>query len=122
MQQLTHQVVQGWLDGYLEAWRTNDADQIAALFTEDATYRYHPTEPPLEGRNAIVAWWLGDADDPGRWTASYSPWVVEGDRAVATGTSIYTDLGTFLNCYQLTFREGRCSEFIEWYMQPKEGS
>ena len=27
-----------WLDRYAEAWRSNDADTIGALFTDDAVY------------------------------------------------------------------------------------
>ena len=39
------------------AWKTYDRDQVAALFAEDATYRYHPFDSGddvLRGRDAIV--------------------------------------------------------------------
>ena len=30
--------LRGWLDRYVRAWRTNDPEDIAGLFTDDATY------------------------------------------------------------------------------------
>ncbi len=27
-----------WVEGYIEAWRTNDRDMIGALFSEDGRY------------------------------------------------------------------------------------
>jgi hypothetical protein len=45
--------------------------------------------------------------------------MVEGDRAVALGTTRYTDGETYLNLWVLRFGEGgRCAEFVEWYMVP----
>ena len=87
--------VQEWLDRYVEAWRSYDPDQIASLFAENATYRYHPYDPEDEvtrGRDAIVRDWVepeGNAstrDAPGTYEP-LRPYVVEGDRAVAVGTS-----------------------------------
>lgn len=52
---------QAWLDRYAAAWRSYDRDEIAALFSEDATYRYHVYDPEnetLRGRDAIVEDWL----------------------------------------------------------------
>jgi SnoaL-like domain len=39
---VTHDDVQAWLDAYVEAGHTCDPAAIAALFTDDATYTYHP--------------------------------------------------------------------------------
>ena len=60
-QPLTREDVQSWLDAYVEAWRTYDPASIAALFTEDATYAYHPWdkgEEGVRGRDAIVENWF----------------------------------------------------------------
>ena len=57
--------VQRWLDDYVEAWRSSDPAAIGALFSEDAQYRYHPWDDPLDGRAAIVGSWLADRDEPG---------------------------------------------------------
>jgi hypothetical protein len=59
---VTHDV-QAWLDACADAWHTYDPAAIAALFTEDATYAYHPwdeSEGLVRGRDAIVADWLGE--------------------------------------------------------------
>jgi uncharacterized protein (TIGR02246 family) len=113
--------LQAWLDRYVEAWRSNDPEQIGSLFTEDAEYRYHPHDEPIRGRDAIVASWLGDPDEPGSWRASYEPFAVEGDAAVAVGTSTYlTAEGSvdrvYHNAYLMRFdADGRCRSFTEWF-------
>jgi hypothetical protein len=54
--------VDRWLAGYVEAWRTYDRERIAALFSADAKYRYHPYDGWVRGRDAIVSSWLGESD------------------------------------------------------------
>ena len=114
---------QAWLDRYVAAWRSNDATQIGDLFSDDARYRYHAWDDWTEGRDAIVASWLENPDDPASWQAHYEPFAVEGDRAAAVGTSRYAASAdqperTFRNCYLLRFAaDGRCSEFTEYYMR-----
>ena len=113
---MTRDEVQAWLDAYVAAWRSYEG--IAELFSADAEYRYHPYDDAQRGREAIVAGWLEEPDDPGSWEARYEPLLVEGDRAVATGETRYADGQTFSNLFVLGFDgEGRCREFIEWYME-----
>ena len=50
---------QTWLDRYVAAWLSYDAKDIATLFSEDVAYRYHPSDEPITGREAVVASWLG---------------------------------------------------------------
>jgi hypothetical protein len=117
---LTHDAVQRWIDAYVYAWRTYDPAAIGALFAEDATYAYHPYdegEEVVRGREAIVADWLEERDEPGTWEASYRPLVVEGQRTVAKGTTSYTNGDFFWNLWTLRFDdETRCAEFVEWFM------
>jgi len=120
MANLTAGIVQDWLDRYLESWRTYDGSQIGDLFTEDASYRYHPEDEPVVGREEIVASWQRGTDPPGSWEAEYSAWLVEGDQAVATGWTRYSDGQRYSNLFQLVFRDGRCSAFVEWYLAPRE--
>jgi hypothetical protein len=48
---VTREDVDRWLAAYIEAWKESyDREQIAALFTEDVSYRYHPYDNPIEGR------------------------------------------------------------------------
>jgi SnoaL-like domain len=115
---LTREEVQAWLDRYVAAWRTYDAAAIGELFSADALYAYHPYDEPLRGRDAIVASWLGERDEPGSWEASYAPSLVDERRAVATGETRYAAGRAFSNLFELEFDdEGRCSRFVEWYVQ-----
>ena len=115
---LTREHVQAWLDAYVEAWRTYDEGAIRDLFAPDATYAYHPYEEPIRGRDAIVAAWLEDRDEPGSWEASYTPSLIQGDRAVATGETRYQDGRVFSNLFELTFNAaGQCTRFVEWYVK-----
>ena len=117
--------VQAWLDRYVEAWRSNEPGRIGELFTEDAVYGYRPwdsDDQTVRGRDAIVASWLEEPDDPAAWEARYETYAVEGDRAVAVGWSRYAAAGddperTYHNAYLMRFApDGRCAEFHEFYM------
>ena len=122
--------VSRWLDDYLEAWRTYDPERIAALFAEEVEYRYHPYDEPIRGRDAVVESWLGEGEhedasarDPeGTYDASYAPVAVDGEVAVATGSSTYFERPggpvekIYDNCFVMRFDgEGRCREFTEWF-------
>jgi SnoaL-like domain len=115
--------VDRWLTRYVAAWRSYDRAEIDALFSEGAQYRYHPWDEPVVGAAAIAEDWLEDQDEPGSFDASYECYAVEGDRAVAVGSSTYFDAGggvekVYDNVYLLRFEgDGRCSEFTEWFMQ-----
>jgi ketosteroid isomerase-like protein len=124
--------VDQWLRAYVAAWQSYDRDQIGALFAEDVEYRYHPYDEPVRGRAAVVKSWLGEdespdassRDAPGTYDAAYQAVAVDGDVAVATGSSRYRpEPGgavdeVFDNCFVLRFDSaGRCREFTEWYIK-----
>jgi ketosteroid isomerase-like protein len=115
---------QAWLDRYLEAWQSYDATAIGDLFSENVEYRYHPWDDPVRGREAVVRDWVDNRDAEGSWRASYRAHSVDGDLAVATGTSDYlTDDRsavdrTYHNVFLCRFdTDGRCSSFTEYFMQ-----
>jgi SnoaL-like domain len=115
---LTREDVQAWLDRYVAAWHSYDPAAIGELFAADASYAYHPYDEPLGGRDAIVASWLQEPDERGSWEASYAPVLVDGRRAVATGETRYAGGQTFSNLFELELDdEGRCTRFVEWYVQ-----
>ena len=54
---LDEQAFANWLDRYRQAWEQRDPAAAASLFTEGATYRETPYDPPFEGRAEIEAYW-----------------------------------------------------------------
>lgn len=109
--------VRAWLAGYLDAWRSNDAGAVGALFTSDATYRFDPADDPITGREAIVAAWLDAKDQPGTWTAQVEPLVVTDEVAIISGTVDYTSGKRYSNLWVLRLdRDGAATDFTEWYM------
>ncbi|HTE67351.1 MAG TPA: nuclear transport factor 2 family protein [Actinomycetes bacterium] len=119
---MDEQAVAAWLDGYSQAWKTYDPEQIGALFSEDAVYFYNPFDEPVTGREAIVASWLEERDEAGTYEGRYRPVLVAGDVAVARGYSRYLDTNGTLaeeydNLFLLRFdADGRCATYREWYM------
>ena len=126
---------QDWLDRYVAAWRSYDPADIAALFSDDVAYRYHPHDEPVLGRDAVVASWLGEPssagastrDAPDTYEAAYAPVAVDGDVVVATGTSRYREtpggpvVRIYDNCFVMRFDgQGRCREFTEYYLRRKD--
>ena len=124
--------VAAWLNAYVAAWKSYDREQIGALFSEDVRYRFHPYDEPVTGREAVIESWLGEGehegapgrDEEGAYDASYRAVAVDGDLAVATGTSTYTRgpggpiEEVYDNCFVMRFDgDGRCQEFTEWFMK-----
>lgn len=115
-----------WLDRYVAAWKSYDRDAIGDLFAAKGEYRHHPRDEPLVGRDAIVDSWLEDRDEPGRFDGSYEPLAIDGDVHVASGWSrdfdAHGDLeDEYWNIYICRFDgEGRCSEFIEYWIRSRE--
>jgi len=132
---ITHESVQAWLDAYERAWETYDRNDIAALWSDAAEYRWHPADEPTVGRDEIVRAWIApdgnesSRDEPGTYLGEYRPWAVDGNKAVAIGTSTYwTDASRakldriYYNNWLLEFDDdGRCSSFTEYYMSPRKG-
>jgi ketosteroid isomerase-like protein len=129
---VTREEVNRWLGRYIEAWKTYDRDQVEALFAEDISYRYHPYDDAIEGREAVVESWLeagessdsSSRDEPGTYEAFYRCVAADDDMAVAIGSSSYKDTPDgpvariYDNCFVMRFdSEGRCREFTEWFMQ-----
>jgi len=116
---------QEWLDRYVDGWRRGDREQIGNLFSEGVSYRYHPYDEPVLGRQAVVQSWLEDWDPKEPWQAEYAVYAVDGARVVATGSSRYMEYRDhperlYHNVFLLEFdQEGRCREFTEFFvMQP----
>ena len=116
---MDHSAFQDWLNRYIAAWRSGDRAAIGDLFSDDVVYTYRPYSEPVHGREAVVADWLRNPDEPGSWDAEYRPLAVDGDVAVSVGESRYPKEGrTFSNIFVCRFDEnGRCREFSEWWVE-----
>ena len=125
---MDHAGVQRWLDDYVAAWKSYDPEAIAALFAEDVDTATTPTTSPSRARGARGGMARRgrpgcrvEPDEPETYDAAYAPVAVEGDVAVAVGTSRYTNPETvYDNCYLIRFDgEGRCREFTEFFMRDR---
>ena len=108
-----------WLDRYFAAWASNDPDEVAALFAEDAVYSWGPFRKSARGREAIVRAWV-DGGVPHELRFDYEPIAVEGHRGVAHWNVSHraddggrVELDGVLVC---DFdADGRCTLHREWY-------
>ena len=108
--------VTAWVDGYRRAWDTNSADDLGAIFTDDATYSGRPHDQrSWSGIDAIVAGWRSHADQPGSFTFEWQPVAIEGDTAVLQAVVAYEGSTTWDDLWVIRFgADGRAREFTEW--------
>ncbi|MBO0980688.1 nuclear transport factor 2 family protein [Microbacterium sp. SD291] len=112
-----------WVEDYVQAWRSNDPDQIGALFSEDARYLTSPDAEPRVGREAIVGGWLEDLDEPGSWTFEWEVVKEHEGFVLVQGRTEYPDERDYLNLWVIRLDDtGRAAEFTEWYMPRPHGS
>ena len=111
-----------WVADYERLWRTPGTELLAELFTPDASYVPSPWAQPLEGLEAIAAFW--EAERVGaneEFIMSSEVVAVEGGTAVvrvlvkygASGSKAWRDLWVLRLA-----ADGRCSSFEEWPFAP----
>ncbi len=117
----TPELFDAWIAGYRRAWESNDSDDIARLFTEDARYYTAPFRDPWQGRDDIVARWIEIKDEPSEWTFRSELLGISDDLGFVRGWTTYTDQKHPLsNLWVIRLApDGRCSEFTEWWMEEK---
>jgi uncharacterized protein (TIGR02246 family) len=119
--------VERWIESYRRAWETDDASDVASLFTDDATYKPYPwprERVGWQGRDEIVEKWIGRGDSKIGWRFEHEILAVEGDTAVVEGWTSY-DRGegepwdeAYANIWLVRFAEdGRARQFSEWWVQ-----
>jgi len=73
-----------WIAGYERAWRAAGTDELAELFTGDATYSTAPYESPHRGLAAIGEMWEAERLGPDEeFEMTSEILAVEGDTGVA---------------------------------------
>ena len=120
---LTRDDFAGWLERYIAAWRSGEADEIGDLFSEDVTYSQTGGQTVIVGREAVVEDWLEAAYEPDlSWEAAYEPLAIEDRTYVGVGSTRYVrEDGVredFSNIFVCRFDDaGQCCEFSEWWMR-----
>src|SRR5580765_2887569 len=115
-------VVEQWIASYERLWRTPGTEQLADLFTPDASYVPSPWAPHIEGLEAIARFWEAERKGPDEeFTMSTEVLTVDGGSAVVR---VFVDYGAdrntrWRNLWVLRLApDGRCSWFEEWPFAP----
>ena len=107
---------EGWVRVYERAWRSNDPHAVGELFAVDAEYLRAPHDAPIVGREAIVEFWVGEAD-PADIGFEWSIAGVSGSRAFVEGRTVYPRRDTYRNLWVVDLDdENRAIRFVEWWM------
>ena len=115
-----------WVAGYRRAWASDDPSDIAALFTEDATYSPSPFSETWRGRDAIVAEWIQRGDSGAEWAFEHEILAADGPVGVIQGLTTYgatdkTPETVYGNILIVSLApDGRATSFGEWWMQRPE--
>lgn len=109
---------EGWLGRYFAAWASNDPEEVASLFAEDAVYSYGPFRDRARGREEIVRRWVqGGAQSSLRtW---FEPLALEGERGVAHWRVAFDEGEERVEIDGILVvdldADGRCILHREWY-------
>jgi ketosteroid isomerase-like protein len=109
-----------WLARYRRAWIERDAAAAGELFTEDATYREQPFQPPFVGREAIRNYWANVTASQTGVELRYGKSISDGRRlAVEWWANLQTNDGplTLAGEFLLLFAPtGECRELREYWV------
>ena len=112
-----------WVEGYLTAWRSNEPEDIRALFTPDAEYLNEPWTAPLRGHDAIVEDWLKRRDEPDSFTFTWDVTAIDGATAFIQAETAYASGPTYSNLWVIRLEDdGRAASFTEWWMDQSDPS
>ncbi|MEA2647151.1 MAG: hypothetical protein QOE92_2234 [Chloroflexota bacterium] len=117
---MTKADLDAWVARYVAAWDSNDRDEIAALFTDDAEYLTTPFREPWRGAAAIVDGWLERRDEPGDHAFRHEVVGIDGDLGFVQGWTDYPgqDPPAYVNLWVIRLTgDGRASSFTEWWME-----
>jgi hypothetical protein len=116
--------VETWLRSYGTAWEQADAEVVATLFSDDATYRSHIFKEPHRGRDGVRAYWERATSTQENVTVSWGSSLVAGARVVVEWWTTMRDLEddveiTLPGVLLLNFgHDRRCRSLREyWHLQ-----
>lgn len=111
-----------WLDGYIRAWRSKDAADVRAIFTDDAEYWFRPDDAdPARGIDAILEMW--DEDEPAEPEFELDVLIENDDLGIIKGHVDYPGHQYYSNLWEVHFApDGRAHRFVEWFMTPRRSA
>ena len=119
---MDHAGVQRWVEDYERLWRMPGTELLAGLFSVDARYTPSPWATPVEGLEALAAFWESEregADEQFTMTAEVV--AVDGPTAVARVEVDYGSGNRWRDLWALRFADdGRCDSFEEWPFAPDQ--
>jgi ketosteroid isomerase-like protein len=122
MQVTDRAMVSRWLAGYEAAWRAPGAEDLAGVFTGDATYLQSPYEQPVTGLDAIRRMWEEERDGPDEvFTLATDILAVDGPTAVVRAEVCYGSppRQEYRDLWVIRLAaDGRCAWFEEWPYWP----
>jgi len=109
-----------WLDGYIRAWRSKAADDVRAIFSDDAEYWFRPDDPePVRGIDAIIEMW-GD-EEPSDPRFAFEVLIENEHLGIVKGHVDYPGHQSYSNLWEVHFaHDGRADRFVEWFMTPRD--
>jgi ketosteroid isomerase-like protein len=117
--------VRQWLADYEAAWRAPGTEDLARIFTADATYLQSPYEQPVTGLDAIRRMWDEEREGPDEvFSLATEILAVDGSVAVVRAEVHYGDpVQEYRDLWILRIGEdGRCTWFEEWPYWPEPHS
>jgi hypothetical protein len=113
-----------WVERYVRAWNTNEPGDIEELFAEKGSYLTEPYASPWVGSDEIARQWIDRKDEPGETRFDYEVLVSNDDIGIVKGQTLYKSDGSrYDNLWEVRLDpDGRCTEFVEWWMKrPEKG-
>jgi len=113
--------LEDWLTRYRTAWKSDDPEQIAALFVSDATYSPWPFSSAWEGQPQIVRKWIERGDSNREWEARDPR--LRGRHGRGPGSDHLPargdePAGVYSNIWLIRLNpDGRAREFAEWWIE-----
>lgn len=115
--------LEAWMSALGRAWEAGDADAAAALFSTDISYQEDSFAPPMQGREAVRAYWAEVPLTQRDIHFGFETLAVIGDGGIfhwwAGFTRIATSATVKLDGAQIVrFNdEGLCCYLREWWMR-----
>ena len=114
--QLDEGAVTRWVDGYVQAWRSENPTDLDAIFAVDAESYEWPYETEWIGLPAIKEGWSARRKwQAGGWMFEWQLAAISGDTFAINGVGRYVELGSFSNLWVVTMNaDGKCRFFRMW--------